>query len=373
MAGNDLLLVAGGLGMAPLRSLLWYALDNRDEFRNVTLMYGAKSPAQMLFREELASLVDRDRPASACSPWTATRSGTWKYHVGLLPKLFDHAESTRPPPTPPCAALRWSTSSCCKRLLELGFSKDRILMSLERRMKCGVGKCAHCSVGYKLHLHPRPDLHVLGRNQPAGDDLMAKPTLGVFGLTGCAGDQLVILNCEDQLLRLTELVDIKDFLMASSGNDTACQLDVALVDGAVLSKRDENTLKQIRERSGILVALGTCAVWGGVAAMDGNGDRAQLAVRRLRRHGPRQYDTLPARALHEVVKVDLNITGCPIEKSQLLAAVANLLQGDPPLFPKYPVCTECRIEGEQLPPDRAGQGLLRPADPGRVRRAVVPA
>jgi sulfhydrogenase subunit delta len=44
-----------------------------------------------------------------------------------------------------------------------------------------------------------------------------------------------------------------------------------------------------------------------------------------------------------VVKVDLNITGCPIQKSQLVAAVANLLQGDPPLFPKYPVCTECRI------------------------------
>lgn len=172
---------------------------------------------------------------------------------------------------------------------------------------------------------------------------MGKPTLGVFGLTGCAGDQLVILNCEDQLLQLTELVDIKDFLMASSANDEDCQLDVALVDGAVLSKRDENMLKRIRERSRLLVAIGTCAVWGGVAAMDRNGDRDKL-VQLVYGDMGKQYDTLPARALHEVVKVDLNITGCPIEKSQLIAAVASLLQGDPPLFPKYPVCSECRVK-----------------------------
>jgi sulfhydrogenase subunit delta len=172
---------------------------------------------------------------------------------------------------------------------------------------------------------------------------MAKPKLGVFGLTGCAGDQLVILNCEDQLLQLTDLVDIKDFLMASSGNDTECQLDVALVDGAVLSARDEKRLKEIRERSKLLVALGTCAVWGGVAAMDRNGDRAKL-VHQVYGDMGKKYDTLPARALHEVVKVDLNITGCPIEKSQLIGAVANLLQGDPPLFPKYPVCAECRVK-----------------------------
>jgi len=172
---------------------------------------------------------------------------------------------------------------------------------------------------------------------------MAKPKLGVFGLTGCAGDQLVILNCEDELLQLTELVDIKDFLMASSANDTACKLDVALVDGAVLSKKDEDRLKQIRERSGLLVALGTCAVWGGVATMDRYDDRSERLAEVYGDMGSR-YDTMPAKALHEVVKVDLNITGCPIEKGQLVAAVASLLQGDPPVYPQYPVCTECRMK-----------------------------
>src|SRR3974377_430840 len=98
---------------------------------------------------------------------------------------------------------------------------------------------------------------------------MAKPTVGIFGLTGCAGDQLVILNCEDQLLDVLAAVDLRDFLMGASANDTTCELDLALVDGAIVSKKDEVMLRRIRERANYLVAIGTCAVWGGVAAPSG--------------------------------------------------------------------------------------------------------
>jgi sulfhydrogenase subunit delta len=171
---------------------------------------------------------------------------------------------------------------------------------------------------------------------------MVKPTVGVFGLTGCAGDQLVILNCEDQLLDLAALVDIRDFLMASSENDTACALDIALVEGAVLSDRDERTLLAVRQRAKSLVALGTCAVWGGVAAMDRGLDRAALLEAVYGAPG-KDFDSKPARALDEVVKVDYRITGCPIEKGDVLQAIANLLNGDAPLYPEYPVCTECRM------------------------------
>jgi len=152
----------------------------------------------------------------------------------------------------------------------------------------------------------------------------------------------VILNCEDELLDLVGAVDLRDFLMASSANDTSCELDVALVEGAVLSRRDEERLKQIRERSGLLVALGTCAVWGGVAAMDREADREALVTEIYGAQGA-AYDSTSARALHEVVRVDLNIHGCPIEKEQVLGALANLLNGDPPVFPEYPVCAECRM------------------------------
>ena len=148
IVNNDLLLAAGGLGMAPLRSLLWYALDNRDKFNRVILMCGAKTPADMLYREELVSLVDRTDMTCLL---TVDRdpTGTWKNYIGLLPKLFDHAEidpaHTFAAVCGPPVVYRF----ILERLLALGFPKDRILMSLERRMKCGVGKCGHCAVGYK--------------------------------------------------------------------------------------------------------------------------------------------------------------------------------------------------------------------------------
>src|ERR1022692_1117972 len=77
---NDVLLAAGGLGMAPLRSLLWYALDHR-----------AKRPEDMLFREELVALVDRT-DINCLLTVDADSSGPWKNHVGLLPTLFDYAK-----------------------------------------------------------------------------------------------------------------------------------------------------------------------------------------------------------------------------------------------------------------------------------------
>lgn len=148
LEGHDLLLVAGGLGMAPLRSLLNYALDRRESFGRLTLMYGARTPAEMLFRDELTALACRDDLACLLSV-DRDPTGTWGGYVGLLPRLFDHAAID---PARSYAAVCGPPivyRFVLERLLALGFSKDRILMSLERRMKCGIGKCGHCSIGYK--------------------------------------------------------------------------------------------------------------------------------------------------------------------------------------------------------------------------------
>ena len=171
---------------------------------------------------------------------------------------------------------------------------------------------------------------------------MAKPKTGIYGLTGCAGDQLAILNCEDQLLDVLSLIDVRDFLTGASRNDESCDLDLALVEGAVLSQRDEARLLAIRKRSRLLVALGTCAMHGGVAALDAEADRTRM-LHEVYGDAGRQYDGTLGRALHEVVKVDAAIPGCPIEKGQFLAAVAGLLNGDAPVLADNPVCGECRI------------------------------
>ena len=148
MRGQDLLVVAGGLGMAPLRSLLGYALDNREQFGALTLLYGARTPADMLFRDEIAGLVDVE---GIDVHLTVDRdpTGTWPHHVGRLPALFartslDPARTYAAVVGPP-VVYRFVLAE----LLKLGFRKHRILMSLERRMKCGVGLCGHCSVGYR--------------------------------------------------------------------------------------------------------------------------------------------------------------------------------------------------------------------------------
>jgi sulfhydrogenase subunit gamma (sulfur reductase) len=148
MIGSDVVMAAGGLGMAPLRSLLWYVLDKRSDYGNLTLMYGGRNPEGMLYRNELSSLVDRTDIHTLLAV-DADPSGTWKYHVCRLADLFDHAEIdpavTHAAVCGPPIVYRF----ILQRLLKLGFSKDRILMSLERHMKCGVGKCGHCSIGYK--------------------------------------------------------------------------------------------------------------------------------------------------------------------------------------------------------------------------------
>jgi NAD(P)H-flavin reductase len=146
--GHDLLIAAGGLGMAPLRSLVWYVLDHRDRFGRLTLMYGARTPETMLFRDELVSLVDRD-DLTCLLCVDADPKGTWTNPICRLPTLFDRvtldpARAFAAVCGPP-AVYRF----VLQRLLDYELPKDRILMSLERRMKCGIGKCGHCSVGYK--------------------------------------------------------------------------------------------------------------------------------------------------------------------------------------------------------------------------------
>lgn len=192
---------------------------------------------------------------------------------------------------------------------------------------------------------------------------MPRPKAGVFGLTGCAGDQLTILGCEDELLTLMELLDIRDFLMASSRNDRGTRLDVALVEGSVLSRRDEERLRTIRRRADVVVALGTCAMYGGIPVMDRDADRGAL-LRQLYGDLGSGYDATPTRALHEVVKVDLGIPGCPIEKDEFLRAMVALAHGDVPPGHDQPVCVECRVQECRCLLDEPGGFCLGPVTVG---------
>jgi len=171
-----------------------------------------------------------------------------------------------------------------------------------------------------------------------------KPKIGIFGLSGCWGEQIVILNCEDQLLDIVGAVDIVDFLGGSSVNDEECPLDIAFVEGSVANAREEASLRRIRGRAQFLVACGTCACFGGVAAMDTLEPRDQVIQQVYGDCGSAYgWDIGPHRPLSDFIKVDVALPGCPIEKTEFVKDVASLLNGDMPQLPAYPVCLECKM------------------------------
>ena len=171
-----------------------------------------------------------------------------------------------------------------------------------------------------------------------------KPRIGIFGLSGCWGEQIVILNCEDQLLDLVGALDIVDFLGGSSVNDEEGPLDIAFVEGSVANGREEKTLRRIRERAGLLVACGSCACFGGVAAMDADHPRDEVIRMVYGENGPKAgWDIGTHRPLSDFVKVNFALPGCPIEKSEFVRAAASLLNGDLPQLPAFPVCLECKM------------------------------
>jgi sulfhydrogenase subunit gamma (sulfur reductase) len=146
LRGKDLLLVAGGLGMAPLRSLLLSVLDDRRSYGDLVLMYGAGNPDDLLFKYELLGLLNRTDMKYLLSV-DKDEEGIWRQYIGVVTGLFDKVQLN--PETTFCALCGPPIMYrfVLRELLKRGVAPEQILMSLERMMKCGVGKCGHCAIG----------------------------------------------------------------------------------------------------------------------------------------------------------------------------------------------------------------------------------
>jgi coenzyme F420-reducing hydrogenase gamma subunit len=169
----------------------------------------------------------------------------------------------------------------------------------------------------------------------------SKTRVGIFGLTGCAGDQLQILNCEDRLLELVRDLDIVDWVMVRSENDHGCTLDFAFVEGVVATERDLECLRRVRDRSDNLVAIGTCAVWGGLPAMRNSLPREVLEAQSGTGLA-HPTEVAEARPATDFVDFEFQLPGCPVERREFLALVRAVLAGTTPELPAVPVCWECK-------------------------------
>lgn len=165
-----------------------------------------------------------------------------------------------------------------------------------------------------------------------------RPKVGFFELSSCEGCQLQLLNNEATLLDFLDLVEIVSFRegMKESSDD----YQVAFVEGSVTRKDEEVRLKKIRKNADLVVALGSCACFGGVNQLKNRFHDLEWVKKEV--YGDHPIDTQEVKPLSAVIKVDLEIYGCPIKKEEVERIVTNLVLGKEIKHPKYPVCMECK-------------------------------
>jgi sulfhydrogenase subunit gamma (sulfur reductase) len=147
--GKNLVFVAGGIGLIPLRSCIVYALKNRDKYERIQVFYGSKSPRELMY---MPNLLEWEASAGIECRLTVDRKGhsdMWDGNIGVVGSLFKTPGTSVPVDNTvafvcgPPIMFRF----VIRDLLGLGFQEQNIVSTLERYMKCGVGKCGHCCIG----------------------------------------------------------------------------------------------------------------------------------------------------------------------------------------------------------------------------------
>ena len=145
MKGKNIFFIAGGIGLAPLRGLINYMLDNRKEFGEIDILYGARTPELLCFSDEFETW--KKAPRTHLHLTVDTESPGWNGHIGLVPVLLK--ELALPPEDRiaiacgPPVMIKFTLAV----LTAMGYPGERIMTTLELKMKCGVGKCGRCNIG----------------------------------------------------------------------------------------------------------------------------------------------------------------------------------------------------------------------------------
>ncbi len=169
-----------------------------------------------------------------------------------------------------------------------------------------------------------------------------KLKIGIYELTGCAGDALLILDCEKELIDMFKAADIQSFLMAKSDNIDG-ELDVALVEGSVSTEREKEELLDIRKRAKTVVAIGICSCFGGIQAAFLDKKDWEKNFKKV--YGDKKMNhtkPLQSKPIDAYIKVDYYLPGCPIGKEQFLSTFNRILRGHPPELYRFSVCVECK-------------------------------
>ena len=149
LEGKNVLIVAGGMGLVPIRPVILHVLENRDQYENFQILYGARCPEELLYKDDL-DIWNNRKDVEYVATVDRDDEHCWVGNIGVVTTLFDritvnpkdtHALICGPP-----IMYRF----VIRELQKFGFTDNSIFLSLERRMKCGVGHCSHCLVGTKF-------------------------------------------------------------------------------------------------------------------------------------------------------------------------------------------------------------------------------
>jgi NAD(P)H-flavin reductase len=147
MKGHSMVFVAGGIALPPVRCVIWNVLDRRSEFEDVTIVYGARTVGDLVYKRELEEWSTRPD----VKLWQAVDPGgqtpEWKGEVGLIPKVLEKAAPSSRDAFAVVCGPPVMIKYTLPVLASLGFPDDRIYTTLENRMKCGLGKCGRCNIG----------------------------------------------------------------------------------------------------------------------------------------------------------------------------------------------------------------------------------
>jgi len=150
MKGGDIQIVGGGIGLAPLRSLIWYLLDNRDDYGALSIIYGARSVADLVYKRELKEWAGRDDVDLVPTVDPGGETPDWEGEVGFVPPVMEKhligGDNAWLVTCGPPIMIKFVFQS----LAAAGFPPERVITTLENRMKCGLGKCGRCNVGERF-------------------------------------------------------------------------------------------------------------------------------------------------------------------------------------------------------------------------------
>ena len=146
LKGKNILFVGGGIGIVPLRSLINHVLANRKDYEKVTILYGCREPCELLFDYEVAEWEKRDDVEHYLTVDRCPDGACWDGNIGVITTLVPKADFDPDTTYAVICGPPIMYKFVIKSLKEAGMPDDHIILSLERRMKCGVGKCGHCQI-----------------------------------------------------------------------------------------------------------------------------------------------------------------------------------------------------------------------------------